>query len=106
MGLRLEGEPVPVAPDADRLSAPVTPGAIQAAGGQLIVLGAACGTMGGYPHIGHVITADLDRLAQLKPGDAIQFRPVSIDEAFREDALDRQERKALLHRIATLARDS
>jgi biotin-dependent carboxylase-like uncharacterized protein len=106
MGLRLEGEPVPVATDAERLSSPVAPGAIQAAGGQLIVLGAACGTMGGYPHIGHVITADLDRLAQLKPGDSIQFRPVSIDEAIRQDALDRQERKALLHRIATLARDS
>ena len=81
MGLRLEGEPVmfPTAPD--RLSTPVSPGAIQVAGGQLIVLGVACGTMGGYPHVAHVISADLDRLGQLKPGDAVAFRRVTIEEA-------------------------
>src|SRR4029077_10506692 len=65
MGLRLEGDPVSVASAPERLSTPVAPGAVQAAGGQLIVLGIACGTMGGYPHVAHVISADLDGLGQL-----------------------------------------
>jgi biotin-dependent carboxylase-like uncharacterized protein len=106
MGLRLDGEPLSLAADPERLSAPVSPGAIQAAGGQLIILGVACGTMGGYPHIAHVISADLDRLAQLKPGDSIQFHPVSLDLARREDALGRQDREDLLRRVATLALDA
>jgi len=106
MGLRLAGEPVlfPTAPD--RLSTPVSAGAIQVAGGQLIVLGVACGTMGGYPHVAHVISADLDRLGQLKPGDAVAFRRVTIEEARSIDQAARQARRALLHRLATLAEDA
>jgi 5-oxoprolinase (ATP-hydrolysing) subunit C len=102
MGLRLDGEPVmfPAAPD--RLSAGVAPGAIQVAGGQLIVLGVACGTMGGYPHVAHVISADVDRLGQLKPGDIIAFRRITIAEARRLDQAARQVRRALLSRLATL----
>lgn len=70
-----------VAPTPERLSSPVAPGAIQVAGGQLIVLGVACGTLGGYPHVAHVISADLDRLGQLKPGDTIAFRRVTLEDA-------------------------
>jgi allophanate hydrolase subunit 2 len=103
MGLRLEGEPVPAPFAPDRLSSPVAPGAIQVAGGQLIVLGIACGTMGGYPHIAHVISADLDRLGQLKPGDFVTFHRVSIEEARRRDEDARRHRRALLQRLATLA---
>ena len=66
---------------AERLSAPVAPGAVQLAGGHLIILGVACGTMGGYPHVAHVISADLHRLGQLKPGDLLGFRRVTLDEA-------------------------
>ena len=106
MGLRLEGEPVAITSTAGRLSAPVAPGAVQVAGGQLIVLGVAGGTMGGYPHIAHVISADLDRLGQLRPGDEIRFRSVTLDEARRADNDRRLARKALLRRIATAAQDS
>ena len=81
MGLRLEGDPVTVISPPGRLSSPVAPGAIQVAGGQLIVLGVACGTMGGYPHVGHVVSADLDRLGQLKPGETLAFSLVSFEEA-------------------------
>ena len=80
MGLRLAGEPIVISSPAERLSSPVAPGAVQLAGDQLIVLGVACGTMGGYPHIGHVISADLDRLGQLRPGDEITFYLVTIEE--------------------------
>jgi biotin-dependent carboxylase-like uncharacterized protein len=105
MGLRLEGEPISGDSPTDRLSAPVAPGAVQVAGGQLIVLGVAGGTMGGYPHVAHVISADLDRLGQLRPGELIQFDRVALHEARRADQEMRLARKGLLNRIATAAQD-
>ena len=80
-GSRAIPSPSPLIPSGSRR--PVAPGAVQVAGGQLIVLGVACGTMGGYPHVAHVISADLDRLGQLKAGDVIQFECVTIEEARR-----------------------
>jgi biotin-dependent carboxylase-like uncharacterized protein len=105
MGLRLEGPPLATAPDPDRLSAPVAPGAIQAAGGQLIILGVAGGTMGGYPHVAHVISADLDRIGQLRPGAVVRFRRVTIREARRLDREARQRQRAMLMRVESLAGD-
>ena len=51
-------------------------------------------TTGGYPRIANVISADLWRLGQLKPGAQFRFNEVSLDEAWRlrldqEDALQR-----------------
>ena len=94
MGLRLQGDPVSVTSPPERLSTPVAPGAIQVAGGQLIVLGVACGTMGGYPHVAHVVSVDLDRLGQLKPGDVVQFRRVSLEQAHRLDQDNRVATKS------------
>ncbi|WP_165070597.1 5-oxoprolinase subunit C family protein [Paludisphaera rhizosphaerae] len=105
MGLRLEGL-IEVAADLDRLSAPVIPGAIQATRGGLIVLGVASGTMGGYPHVAQVISADLDRLGRLWPGDSTAFRALELAEARR---LDRERRETLRLRdlrIAAAARDA
>ena len=39
------------------------------------------GTIGGYPKIATVITADLDNLSQLKPNTEITFKEVSLEEA-------------------------
>jgi biotin-dependent carboxylase-like uncharacterized protein len=103
MGLRLAGDPITFPAAPDRLSTPVAPGAIQVAGGQLIVLGVSCGTMGGYPHIAHVISADLDRLGQLKAGDTIQFCRVPLDEARRSDQDSRTQRRLLVSRLAIAA---
>ena len=36
---------------------------------------------GGYPRIGTIITADLDRFAQLRPESTVEFAPVSVDHA-------------------------
>jgi allophanate hydrolase subunit 2 len=105
MGLRLEAR-IAVDADPERLSAPVTPGAIQATQAGLIVLGVACGTMGGYPHVAQVISADLDQLGRLRPGDGIVFEAVSLAEARR---LDRERRESLRVRcleIAAAARDA
>ena len=101
MGLRLEGERIAMDSPADRLSTPVAPGAIQLAGGQPIVLGPACGTMGGYPHVGSVLSADLDRLAQARPGSLVRFRRVAIEDAWRIDAEYRAGVAGLAMRLAT-----
>ncbi len=94
MGLRLDGPRVEIEANADRVSAPVAAGAVQVAGGRLIVLGVACGTIGGYPHVGHVISADLDRLGQLRPGDEVRWEKVSLVAARRLDREDRDRRAA------------
>jgi biotin-dependent carboxylase-like uncharacterized protein len=104
-GLRLEGLPVLVAASPDRLSAPVTPGAIQVAGGQLIILGVASGTMGGYPHVAHVISANLDRLGQLCPGDHVQLERITLAQARALDRAGRLAQRARSIRLASLAQD-
>jgi biotin-dependent carboxylase-like uncharacterized protein len=83
MGLRLAGVPLPW-PDQELLSEPVCPGSIQVTrDGQCIVLGVDGQTIGGYPKIGQVIQADVDRLGQLRPGDRITFERVDLAEAER-----------------------
>jgi 5-oxoprolinase (ATP-hydrolysing) subunit C len=83
MGLRLAGEPLP-ALGLELLSHAVQPGLVQLPpSGLPIVLGADAQTTGGYPRLGQVIAADLWRLAQLRPGDALQFAPVDLDSARR-----------------------
>ncbi len=81
MGLRLEGEPLPVT-GREMVSEPVCPGTVQVTrDGQCIVLGVDGQTIGGYPKIAHVIAVDLDRLGQLRPGSRVQFRRIELDEA-------------------------
>ena len=84
---------------------PVGPGAVQVAGGQVIVLGAACGTMGGYPHVAHVLSADLNRIGQARPGDVLRFRRIELDEARRIDEDERGRWTERLRGIAVMAAD-
>lgn len=93
MGLRLLGKPLAhtSAAAADIVSDGVTPGAIQVpASGQPIVLLADGQTVGGYPKIATVISADLPRLAHLKPGTRIRFEAVDLDQAQRALKDERQ----------------
>ncbi len=81
MGLRLQGLPLTL-PVRELVSEPVCPGSVQVTrDGQCIVLGVDGQTIGGYPKIAQVIAADLNRLGQLRPGDAIRFQRVTIEEA-------------------------
>ncbi|MCZ4306695.1 biotin-dependent carboxyltransferase family protein [Zoogloeaceae bacterium G21618-S1] len=84
MGVRLAGEPLVHRDAAAReiVSDAAVPGAIQVPGNGLpIVLLADGHTAGGYPKIATVITADLVRLAERKPGEQIRFVAVSVAEA-------------------------
>jgi allophanate hydrolase subunit 2 len=48
-------------------------------------------TVGGYPKIAVVISADLPKAAQLCPGHRVRFQAVSLEEAHQ--ALVRQEER-------------
>jgi biotin-dependent carboxylase-like uncharacterized protein len=75
VGIRLDG-PVLERRITDELpSEPCLFGSVQvASGGQPVVLGPDHPVTGGYPVIAVVADADLDRLAQLRPGDVLRFR--------------------------------
>ena len=80
-GLRLRGDAL-AGVEAGGVSEPVAPGTIQLPpDGQPIVLLADAQTVGGYPRLGHVIAADLPRLAQLCPGQALTFAPCDAQTA-------------------------
>jgi len=84
MGVRLEGVELKRADESDLVSEAVAPGTIQVppSGDPILLLGD-CQTIGGYPKIAHVITVDLPIAAQLRPGDWVRFREVSLADAHR-----------------------
>lgn len=93
MGLRLQGAALTHSgPDAaDIVSDGVTPGVIQVpANGQPIVLLADGQTVGGYPKIATVISADLPRLAHLRPGTHVRFEAVTPPQAQAARAAQRE----------------
>lgn len=82
MGIRLKGNPLEHIETADIISSPIIPGAIQIPkSGQPMVMLRDAQTIGGYTRIGSVISCDLDKLAQVKPGDKITFVEVTQEEA-------------------------
>lgn len=109
MGVRLQPEahPVELIRHAEIRSHGVTPGAVQLPpGGAPVVLGAGCGTTGGYPVILHVASADLPLLAQLRPGDSVSFSEIGLEEAQLLDLGQELELAVLDHalRLKTLSR--
>ncbi len=97
MGLRLAGPPLRRS-GAELLSHAVLPGLIQLPpGGQPIVLGVDAQTTGGYPRLAQLIEADLWCLSQLRPGEALGFARVELDEARALLAAQQRELAALRH---------
>jgi KipI family sensor histidine kinase inhibitor len=96
-GIRLDGAPLAAPAGGSRISAGVLPGTLQLpADGRPILLGPDGQTVGGYPVLGHVIEADLGRMAQLKPGDALVLQPCPLAQAHAA----RVHAAALLARLA------
>jgi len=85
MGIRLEGPKIERRSDVEDsiISESLAPGNIQVPGDgkPIIILNES--VTGGYTKIATVISTDLPKTAQLKPGDRVQFEPVSIEEAHR-----------------------
>ena len=83
MGYRLSGEPIKHKEGMTNIiSAGISLGTVQVPGdGQPIILMADRQTSGGYARIANVITADLTLIAQMRPGDIVRFREISMDNA-------------------------
>ena len=82
MGYRLKGPIITHVLGHDIISDGIPLGGIQVPGeGQPIVLLADRQTTGGYTKIATVISVDIGRIAQTKPGQRIRFRRVTLAEA-------------------------
>jgi biotin-dependent carboxylase-like uncharacterized protein len=83
MGVRLEGPKIERRSDVEEsiISEGLISGAIQVPGdGKPIIILTELVT-GGYTKIATIISTDLSKVAQLKPGDQVRFKPVSIEKA-------------------------
>jgi antagonist of KipI len=93
MGYYLHGPELVVSPP-EVISEPLPKGAIQILpNGQLILLMADHQTVGGYPKIAVLASADLPKAAQLGPGHRVKFAEITLKEAHH--ALAAQEQKVL-----------
>jgi antagonist of KipI len=105
MGLRLKGPPLPF-PDRELLSEPVCPGAVQVTrDGQCIILGVDGQTIGGYPKVAQVISADFDTLGQVRPGTKCSFVPTTLKHAERLYRENQAELRAWVTRLRAAAGD-
>lgn len=92
MGLRFHGPRVEPPAGFEMVSQPVVAGTVQIPpDGRPTVLMAEAQTLGGYPQIAHVISADLPLLARAWPGTRVRFRLVELAEAIDAWAALRDE---------------
>jgi hypothetical protein len=82
MGYRFSGGEPAIVKFKEMISTAVTRGSMQLLpDGQLIILMADHQTTGGYPRIGHIISADICSLAQMHAGDKFSLQQVTLAEA-------------------------
>ena len=82
MGMRLEGPKLENIVNTNIKSEGLVKGVVQVpADGNPIIMFSDHGSIGGYPKIAVVITADHDKASQLMPGSKIKFKEVNLDEA-------------------------
>ena len=108
MGVRIlpEGDGFHSEAGLSVLSEVIVPGDVQITGdGTPFVLLAECQTTGGYPRIGAVLPADLPRVAQARPGVALRFSFVTLEEAVAIDARLRAHLTNLSAAVRPLTRD-
>jgi len=98
MGYRLEGPVIEHKGDGNIISDGIVTGSVQVpTAGLPIIMLAERQTVGGYTKIATVISADLPKIGQCRPGDTIRFQAVSIDEAQRlyQDMQDNLKQKEI-----------
>jgi len=100
MGMRLEGDKIENVVDTNIKSEGLIKGVIQVpADGNPIIMLSDHGTIGGYPKIGIVISADYDKLVQLPPGSKIKFKEIELLEAEMLFKLYQMETQNLILKI-------
>jgi biotin-dependent carboxylase-like uncharacterized protein len=84
MGTWLDGPPIAHAGGYNVVSDGLVPGCLQVpGGGRPVVLMMDCQTIGGYPKLATIISADLPRFAQARPGAPVSFVPIDVEAAQR-----------------------
>jgi biotin-dependent carboxylase-like uncharacterized protein len=101
MGLRLlPNTPMSTASTLEH-SVAIWPGMVQLPpSGKPILLLRDCQTTGGYPVCAQLIEADLDRAAQLRPHQQLEFEQVSLEQAI---AIDSRREAAIQRLLASIA---
>ena len=100
MGMRLEGQKIENIVDTNIKSEGLLKGVIQIpADGNPIIMLSDHGTIGGYPKIGVVISADYDKLVQISPGSKIKFQEIELSDAETIFKLYEMETQNLISQI-------
>ena len=100
MGMRLVGQNIENIVDTNIKSEGLVKGVIQVpADGNPIIMLSDHGTIGGYPKIGVVISADYDKLVQLSPGSKIKFQEIELNDAEKLFKLYEMETQNLISQL-------
>lgn len=104
MGFRLDGPEIEHSEKgADIISDGIAFGSIQVPShGKPIIMMADRQTTGGYTKIATVISTDLPKLAQCRPGGRVRFRIISVEEAQLYYRLEQEEYKKLKDKLTLL----
>ncbi len=82
MGMRLNGPNLQNIINTNIKSEGIVKGVVQVpSDGNPIIMLSDHGTIGGYPKIANIISADFDKISQLPPGSKIKFKEVELKEA-------------------------
>ena len=100
MGMRIAGPKIQNIKEKNIRSEGIVKGTIQIPpDGNPIIMLSDHGTIGGYPKIGVVISADYDKLVQLVPNTKIKFKLIDLHEAEKLYKLYSLETENLLNQI-------
>ena len=100
MGMRIKGPIIENIKEKNIRSEGIVKGTIQIPpDGDPIIMLSDHGTIGGYPKIGVVISADYDKLVQLVPNTKIKFKLVNLPEAEKIYEIYRLETDNLINQI-------
>ena len=101
MGMRIEGRKLENIISSNIKSEGLVKGVIQVTSdGNPIIMFSDHGTIGGYPKIANVISADFDKLVQMTPGSIVKFQEVSLDEAEKLFKFYNLETRNLINQIS------
>ena len=100
MGMRLQGSKIKNMKETNIRSEGLVKGVIQVpADGDPIIMLSDHGTIGGYPKIAVVISADYDKLIQTPSGNTVKFKLIELKEAENLYKLYQMETENLLNQI-------
>ena len=100
MGMRLEGPQLENINNTNIKSEGLIKGVIQVPGdGNPIIMLSDHGTIGGYPKIAVIISADYDRLVQLPSGTKVKFQQVELSDAETLFKMYEMETQNILNQI-------